>query len=99
MGSHDSFGHLKKVMLQKKGGSEIENLIPNHEKSGIDPTSLRVGRMPHIIEKLWMRAITLAKISFQSKVYTQSYGAPKSRESQLWEFWDFHLGVLGKDVI
>jgi hypothetical protein len=28
----------------------------------------------------------------QSEVYTQSYGAPKSRESQLWEFRNFDLG-------
>jgi hypothetical protein len=29
----------------------------------------------------------------------QSYGAPKSRESELWEFWDSHLGVLGQNAI
>jgi hypothetical protein len=31
-------------------------------------------------------AITYFQTSFQSKVFTQSYGPPKLRESQLWEF-------------
>jgi hypothetical protein len=29
----------------------------------------------------------------------QSYGAPKSWESQLWQFRDSHLGVLGQNAI
>ncbi len=29
----------------------------------------------------------------------QSYGPPKLRESQLWEFWDSHLGVSGQNDI
>jgi len=29
----------------------------------------------------------------------QSYGPPKLRESQLWEFQDSHLGVPGQNVI
>jgi hypothetical protein len=40
-----------------------------------------------------MRATTFLWTSFQLEVYTQSYGPPKSRESQFWEFWDSHLGV------
>jgi len=35
----------------------------------------------------------------QLEVCMQSYGPQKSRESQLWEFWDSHLGVLGQNVI
>jgi hypothetical protein len=41
--------------------------------------------MPHTIEKLLMRATTFLETSFQSEVCTQSYRAPKLRESQLWE--------------
>jgi hypothetical protein len=33
------------------------------------------------------------------EVCTQSYGPPKSRESQLWEFQVFHLGVPGHNNI
>jgi hypothetical protein len=29
----------------------------------------------------------------------QSYGAPKSRESQPWQFRDSHFGVLGQKTI
>ncbi len=35
----------------------------------------------------------------QSEVYTHSYGAPKLRESQLWQFRDSHVGVLGQKAI
>jgi len=35
----------------------------------------------------------------QSEVCTQNYGPPKSQESQLWEFWDSHLGVEGQNDI
>ncbi len=37
--------------------------------------------------------------SFQLEVYTQSYGHPKLRETQFWEFQDFHLGVLRQNDI
>jgi hypothetical protein len=42
-----------------------------------------------------MRAITFLYTLHQSEVYTKSYGPQKLRESQLWEFQDSHLGVLG----
>jgi hypothetical protein len=44
--------------------------------------------MRHTIGKLLIRATIFLQTSFQSEVFTQSYGAPKLRESQLWEFWD-----------
>jgi hypothetical protein len=43
-----------------------------------------------------MRATTLLQIVSQSKVCSQSYGAPKLQESQLAWFQDSHLGVLGE---
>jgi hypothetical protein len=46
-----------------------------------------------------MKATTFLKTSFQSKVYTQSYGSPKSQESQFWEFQDSNLGVQGQNDI
>jgi len=49
--------------------------------------------VPHTVEKLVMKATILVQTSFQSKVFTQSYGPPKLRESQLWEFQDSHLRV------
>jgi hypothetical protein len=53
----------------------------------------------HTIEKLSTRVITLFQTSFQSKVYTQSYGGLKLQKSQLWEFRDSHFGVLGQNAI
>jgi hypothetical protein len=55
--------------------------------------------MRHTVGKLSTRATTLLQTSSQSEVCTQSYGAPKSRESQPWRFWDSHLGILGQKVI
>jgi len=39
-------------MAKRKGGNQIGNLTPDHEKSGIDPTSVRAGEVRHTIEKL-----------------------------------------------
>jgi hypothetical protein len=46
-----------------------------------------------------MRAATLISTSSQSEVCTQSYGAPKLRETQLWQFWDSQVGVPGQNAI
>jgi len=80
-------------MAKKRAGNQIGNLTPDHLKSGIDPIFLCVGGVRHIVEKLSTRATTLFQTSSQSKVCTQSYGAPKLRESQLWQLRDSHLGV------
>jgi hypothetical protein len=59
----------------------------------LNPISLRSSGVWHTVEKLLMRATTLLQTASQSKVCMQNYGPPKSREPQLWEFWDSHLGV------
>jgi hypothetical protein len=63
---------------------------------GINLISLHASGVQHTIGKLSIRATILLKTSSQLEVYRQNYGALKSRESQLWEFWDSHLGVPGK---
>jgi len=83
MGSHHPFGHLKHKLWPK-------------EKYGIDPISLHLSGVRHTVGKFLMRNIILLQTSFPSEVYTQSYGAPKLQESQLWQFWDSHLGVPGQ---
>jgi hypothetical protein len=45
-----------------------------------------------------MRTTTLLRTTSQFEVFSQSYGAPKSRESQLGRFQDSHLGVPGQKV-
>jgi hypothetical protein len=47
----------------------------------------------HILLEISTRAIIFLPTSYQSEVCTQSYGSPKSRESQLWEFRDSPLGI------
>jgi hypothetical protein len=68
MGSHDPFEHLKHKLWPKEGS--------DHQKSRITLISFHVGDMPHCIEKISTRVITLFWTSPQSKVCTQSYGLP-----------------------
>jgi len=60
---------------------------------------MRASGVRHIVEKLSTRATTLVKNLSQSEVATQSYGAPKSQESQPCQFRDSHLGVMGQKTI
>jgi len=86
-------------MAKRKAESQIGSLTPDHYKSRIDLISLCVGGVRHTIGKLSMK-VTSYKFaskhsSFQSKVCTQSYGAPKLQESQLWEFSGLPFGSSG----
>jgi hypothetical protein len=49
-------------MAKRKGGSQIGNLTPDHQKSRIDPTPMRAGGVRHTIGKLSMRATTMLQI-------------------------------------
>jgi hypothetical protein len=49
----------------------------------LNPISLGTSVMRHTVEKLSMTATTLLHTLSQSKVYTQSYGHPKSQKSHL----------------
>ncbi len=84
------------VMAKRRAGSQTANLTPNQKKSGIDPIYLFAGNVQHTVGKLSTRATTLLQTAPQSEVCSQSYGAPKSRESQLAGFRDSHLGVPGE---
>jgi hypothetical protein len=48
--------------------------------------------VPHIVEKILTRAITLLLISLQSEVFTRRYGPPKLQESQFREFQNSQFG-------
>jgi hypothetical protein len=55
--------------------------------------------MSHIVKKISTKTTTFLQTSSQSEVYMESYGLPKLWESQLWEFRDFQLGILGQNDI
>jgi hypothetical protein len=80
-------------MAKRRAGSQTINLTPDHKKSGIDPIYLGAGGVSHIVGKLSMRSTILLQTAPQLEVCSQSYGAPKSRESQLAGFRNSHLGV------
>ncbi len=83
-------------MAKRRAGSQIANLTPNQKKSGIDPIYLFLDNVRHIVGKLSTRATTLLYTAPRSEVCLQSYGAPKSRKSQLARFRDSHSGVSGE---
>jgi hypothetical protein len=68
----------------------------NQKKSIIDPIYLVAEDVQHIVGKLSTRATTLLQTTSRSKVCSQSYGAPKSRETPLSQFRDSHSGVPGE---
>jgi hypothetical protein len=83
-------------MAKRKARSQISNLTLDHKTSGIDPIYLFANNVPHTIGNLSTRATTLLWTAPRSEVCSQSYGAPKSRESPLAQFRDSHLGVPGE---
>jgi hypothetical protein len=70
-------------MAKRKAMSQTGSLIPDQKKSRIDPIYLFADNMRHTVRKLSTRATTLLNIAPQSEVLSQSYGAPKLRESEL----------------
>jgi hypothetical protein len=95
MGSHCSFRHLKHKLWPKEGPGVKLSICqtPDQKKSRIDPIYLATDNMQHIVEKLSTRATTLLQTAPRSEVFSQSYGAPKSRESQLAQFRDSNSGI------
>jgi hypothetical protein len=84
------------VMAKRRAGSRITNLTPDQKKSGIDPIYLAADDVPHTVGKLSTRATTLLQTVLRFEVCSQSYRAPKSRESRLVRFQDSHAGVPGE---
>jgi len=87
------------VMVERRAGNQIANLIPDHKNSRIDPILVCEDGVQHAVGKLLRRAASLLWTSSQSKVWAGSYELPKSRESQLGQFRDSSLGVLGIKAI
>jgi hypothetical protein len=83
-------------MVKRTAGSQTASLTPDQKKSGIDPIYLAEDNVQHIVEKLSTRATTLLQTALRSEVCSQSYGAPRSRESRLAGFRDSHAGVPGE---
>ncbi len=80
-------------MAKRRVGIQIANLTSDQKKLEIDPIYLATDNVPHTVGKLLMKPTTLLQIALRSEVCSQSYGAPKSRESRLARFRDSHVGV------
>jgi hypothetical protein len=73
------------VMAKWRVGSQIDNLIIDHSNSIIDSISLRAGGVWHTVQKISMR-LQLCFRPHRNWRSAHKVMAPKSRESQLWEF-------------
>jgi hypothetical protein len=87
------------VMVKRRARSQTRSLILDHKKSGIDPTPVCANGVLHTVGKLLKWATSLLKISFQSKVWAESYELPKSQKSKSGQFRDSSLGVSGIKAI
>jgi len=83
-------------MAKRRVGSQTASLTSDQKKSGIDPIYLAADNVRHTVGKLSMRATTLLQTASLSEVFSQSYAAPKSRESPLARFQDSHSGLPGE---
>jgi hypothetical protein len=94
MGLHDPFRYLKHKLWSKKGSRVRLVIWLPTTKSQESP------RFPYVqvvcntlLESSW-QGLYLLQTSFQSEVYTQSYGPPKLQTSELWKFrTKWHLGA------
>jgi len=86
-------------MAKRRARSRTASLTPDHKKSGIYLFPMSNSGVRHGVGKLSTRATTFLQTASRSKVCSQSYGAPKSRESHLARFRDSHSGVSGKIAI
>jgi hypothetical protein len=84
------------VMVERRAGSQIGSLTPDHKKSGIDLIPVCEGGVQNNVGKLSKRATSFLETLSQSKVGARSYKRPKSQESKPGQFRDSTLGVLGQ---
>jgi hypothetical protein len=100
MGSHDPFGFLKhKLWPKERSRVKLPIWLPTI-KSHESPRFPCVQVACHISLKIFRQGLQFCfRTSLQSEVCTQSYGPPKSWESQVWEFRDSHLEVLRQNDI
>jgi hypothetical protein len=91
MGSHDPFGYLKhKLWPKERLGVNLSiwlSITKSQESTWFPWVHVACS---YTVGKLSTRATTFLQTSYQSHVYTQSYGPIKLQESQLWEFQESH---------
>jgi hypothetical protein len=73
--------YLAQVMGKRRAGSQIDNLTPDHKKSGIDLFPTFELRARYVVGKISTRATSLVQTSSQSDLAVGSYDLPKSRDS------------------
>jgi len=100
MGSHDPFEHLKHKLWPKEGpGVKLAIWLPTikSQESTRFPCVQMACDTP--LES-FRRRIQLCFIThFNQRFAHKVRGPPKSWESQLWQFRDSHLGILGQKAI
>jgi hypothetical protein len=83
-------------MAKRKARNQTSSLIPDHKKSGIDPTSMCADGVRYTVGKISTRTTTLIQTSSQLEVWAKSYGPAKLRESNFSNFRTPLLRVPGQ---
>jgi hypothetical protein len=100
MGSHDPFGHFKHKLWPKEGlGVKLPIWLLTVKSQGLPLLPCMQVACNILLESCRRRLQICCKPHFNWRIYTQNYGPPKLWKSQLWEFWNSHLGVLGQNDI
>jgi hypothetical protein len=97
MGSHHPFRHLKHKLWSKER-SKVKLLVwlptTKSQESTRFPCVQATCNIP--LESSWRGLQLFFRPHYNWRSSHEVMGAPKSRESQVWEFRDFHLGVPGQ---
>jgi hypothetical protein len=100
MGSHDSFGHLKhKLWPKERSGIKLAVwllTIKSQESTRLPCVQMECNIL---LKSFWQRLQLCFRTHLNQRPTHKVTRPPKLRESQLWEFQDSHLGVLGQNVI
>jgi hypothetical protein len=100
MGSHHPFGHLKhKLWPNERSGVKLAVCLPTTKSQELPEFSCMQVVCDIPLEISWQKIQLCFRSHLNQSFAHKVRGAPKSRESQLWQFWDSHLGVLGQKVI
>jgi hypothetical protein len=100
MGSHDPFGHPKHKLWRKER-SRIKLVVWRPIIKSQESTWFPCVQVAYniLLESSWQGLQLCFRPHLNQRSAHKVMGAPKSQESQFWEFQDSHLGVPKQNAI
>jgi hypothetical protein len=100
MGSHDPFGDLKhKLWPKERPKVKLAVWFPTIKIQELTWFPYVQVACDIVLESSQWRLQLCFRLHPNQRLAQKSYGAPKSWESQLWQFRDSHLRILGQKTI